>query len=114
MNYRKFLLAFLINSIVVASITALSIEARFTINDSPDLEKIQKDGIMKKLLYYLHYLPYYISSKLEILKPGNKVPEFINVLYIFLITFVISILIYHLLLIILGKNNMYAFYFGNL
>ena len=114
MNYKKFLLAFFINSIVVASITALSIEARFTINDNLDLAKIHNDGIIEKLLYYLHYLPYYISSKLEILQPGNKVPEIINVLYIFLITFIMSIFIYHLLLLILGKNNIYAFYFGNL
>ena len=114
MNYRKFLLAFLINSIVIAAITALSIEARFTINNNLDLSKIHKDGIIEKLLYYLHYIPYYISSKLEILQPGNKVPEIINVLYIFLITFVVSIFIYHLFLIFLGKKNMYAFYFGNL
>ena len=114
MNYRKFLFAFILNAIIVASITAFSIEARFTIKDNVNKIKIDKDNLMQKILYYLHALPYYISSRLDILKDGDKAPEYINIIYIFLITFIVAIFIYHIFFVVLGQKTIYSFYFGNL
>ena len=56
----------------------------------------------------------YISVKLKLLTQGQTVPEYVNAIYVFLITFLVALVVLHSILFIVGKNNMYHYYFGNI
>ena len=114
MYYRKYLIAFIINAFLIAAVSAISIETRFSIKQSKNKLRINNDNIKDKILYHLHMFPYFISEKFGILTERQGIPEYINALYVFVITFIVVIIILHILLGLLGKTTMYHYYFGNI
>ena len=45
---------------------------------------------------------------------SHNIPEWIKLLYTFLITFIIALIVYHIFLAILGYKTVYKYFFGNL
>ena len=114
MYYRKYLIAFIINAFLIAAVSAISIETRFSIKEKKNKLRINNDTVIDTVLYYLHMFPYYISEKFGLLTHRQMVPEYINALYVFLITFFVALIVLHIILVIVGKGNMYHYYFGNI
>lgn len=112
--YKKYLLAFLINAFLIASISAISIETRFSIKERKNKLRINNDTVFDTILYYLHMIPHVISKKFGLLTQRQQVPEYINALYVFCITFIVALAVLHIILLIVGKSNMYHYYFGNI
>ncbi len=115
--YKLFILGFVIQALVFASISALSIETRLNIFSTKQKIPVYKEknliNLFNKFVFYLKTLPYEISERLNLLIDG-KVPEYIKLIYTFLISFTISLIVYNLFLLILGKKFIYKFFFGNL
>tara|TARA_A100001011_G_scaffold399281_1_gene507203 strand:+ start:53 stop:457 length:405 start_codon:yes stop_codon:yes gene_type:complete len=117
-NYRVFLVAFILQALIIASISTLSIETRVGIYSNKQ-KPYSSDktysiyNLLSQLFYILRILPYKISEKLGILNSQGEVEEWVKMLYTFIISFTISIIVYHIFLIIFGYEEIYKYYMGN-
>ena len=112
--YKKYLVAFIINAIIIAAVSAISIETRLSIKEKKNKLRINNDTLIDTILYYLHMFPFYISERFGLLTHRQMVPEYINALYLFFITFFVALIVLHFVLFLVGKGNMYHYYFGNI
>lgn len=108
-RYKIYFIAFIINALVLASISSISIETRFAIDHTPT----ETDSISGKLFYYLRILPYEIANLMGLRSKKGDIPEWIKLIYTFLITFIIALTVYHFFLTLLGYNKLYKYFFGN-
>tara|TARA_Y100000389_G_scaffold43904_1_gene38609 strand:+ start:6698 stop:7072 length:375 start_codon:yes stop_codon:yes gene_type:complete len=117
-NYKVFIIGFIIQALIFATISTLSIETRFGISSTKQKPIAYQDNFFKNLykqfFYKLKTIPYDISSKLNILTDAGDVPEYVKLIYVFIISFLISILVYHLFLLLLGYKFIYKYFFGNI
>jgi len=117
-NYKVFIIGFIIQALIFATISTLSIETRFGISSTKQKPIAYEDNffknIYKEFFYKLKTIPYDISSKLNILTDAGDVPEYIKLIYVFIISFCISIIVYHLFLLLLGYKFIYKYFFGNI
>ena len=118
-NYRIFMIAFIIQALVFATISTLSIETRvgiFSNKQKPFIEKKHLGfyNLYRRFFYTLRIIPYEVSKKLGILSKEGQVHEVVKMIYTFIISFCISILVYHIFLMLLGYNQIYKYYFGNI
>ena len=108
-----FSIVFILNSLCIALVTALSIEIRFMIEDKFNRQDIIHGNFYDNFSYYLHSIPYYFSKRFNLLTSKNTAPEYIKVLYLFIITFIIYLFIFYLILFLLGYRVTYFYYLGN-
>ena len=113
-KYTTYALAFIINAIVLATINSISIETRFAIQNSPNTKISSFQSIFTQIFYYLKIFPYKISNLLGVQTKKGDIPEWIKFLYIFILSFIIAISVYHFFLMILGYKKIYKYFFGNL
>ena len=117
-NYGVFTIGFIIQALIFATISTLSIETRFGISSTKEKPLPYGDNFLKNLykqfFYKLKTIPYDISTKLNILTSSGDVPEYIKLIYVFIISFLISVIVYHFFLLILGYKFIYKYFFGNL
>jgi hypothetical protein len=113
-NYKLYVIAFLINAAILATISSVSIEMRFAIDHSPPpYSKVTSlSTFFDKIFYYLRILPYKFADSLG-LRKHNEIPEGIKFLFTFLITFIIALCVYHFFLGLLGYDKLYKYFFGN-
>ena len=111
--YRNFFIAFIINAAVLAVISTISIETRLGIKDIPYSNINSKDSLLNELLYYLRIAPYYFAKTIGLLTEKQTSPEWIKALYVFFISFIIALFVYHIFLVAINYNNMYRYFFGN-
>jgi len=104
-NRKSFMPAFLINAAILASISVLTIETRFAING-----KDEDAGIIG---YYLRYIPYKVSKIFKLLSKDGIIPEWIKLIYMFFISFIIALIVYYTFAQIFGYKKLYKFFFGN-
>lgn len=112
--YVSYAIAFIINAAILAAISSISIETRFAINHTPTNPILSMDTFTTKILYYIRILPYKFAAALKLTDKSHNIPEWVKLLYTFLITFIIALLVYHIFLIILGYKTVYKYFFGNL
>lgn len=108
-RYKIYLIAFLINALVLASISSISIETRLAIENAPN----EPDKLSGKILYYLRILPYKIAGAFKLQDKNGSIPNWIKLIYTFLFTFAIALSVYHIFLNILGYKKVYKYFFGN-
>ena len=117
-NYGVFIIGFIIQALIFATISTLSIETRFGISSTKEKPLPYDNNIFnnlyKQFFYKLRTIPYDISSKFNLLTDAGDVPEYIKLVYVFIISFSISIIVYHLFLLLLGYKFIYKYFFGNL
>ena len=75
-KYRLYVIAFLINAAILATISSVSIETRFAVDHSPSpYSKVTSlSTFFDKLFYYLRILPYKFADSLG-LRKHNEIPE---------------------------------------
>jgi hypothetical protein len=117
-NYRVFIIAFIIQALIFASISTLSIETRVGIYSNKQKpyvsdKKYSIYNLFGQIFYTLRILPYKISEMLGILNSQGEVEEWVKILYTFIISFTISLIVYHIFLIIFGYKEIYKYYMGN-
>lgn len=118
-KYKFFIYAFILQSLIIASISTLSIETRVGIfSNKQNPFEYNKDfsiyNFFKHFFYTLRILPYNLSESLGILNSKGAVQEWVKIIYTFLISFTISLIVYHIFLIIFGYKKIYKYYMGNL
>ena len=118
-EYRIFIIAFIIQALVFATISTLSIEIRVGIFSNKQKPFTSNNdwsfyNLYRWLFYTLRIIPYEISYKLGILNKEGRVHEWVKMLYTFIISFTISIIVYHIFLFLLGYKQIYKYYFGNI
>lgn len=109
----KFSIVFILNAFTVALITALSIEARFMIRDKFDRRDILQGSLYDRFSYFLHSIPYLIAKKFNLLTSKNTIPEFIKVIYLFIVTLLMYLFLFYFILFIFGYDITYYYYLGN-
>jgi hypothetical protein len=117
-NYKVFIIAFIVQALIFASISTLSIETRVGIYSNKQKPYIPDKNLgiynlFTHFFYILRILPYKISETFGILNNSGNVQEWVKVLYTFLISFTISLLVYHIFLLIFGYKKIYKYYMGN-
>tara|TARA_B100001093_G_C26713770_1_gene964673 strand:- start:401 stop:775 length:375 start_codon:yes stop_codon:yes gene_type:complete len=115
-RYNLFFIAFIISSLIVASISTLTIEIRRGIQSTkqkPFKYTGNFSDIYKNFIYKLRIWPYEFSNYFNLLNDKDEVPEYIKVLYTFLFSFIIALIVYHIFLGFLGYNALYLYWFGN-
>jgi len=117
-KYKFFIYAFILQSLILASISTLSIETRVGIfsNKQKPFEYSKDFSIynfFKHFFYTLRILPYNLSESFGILNNKGAVQEWVKIIYTFLISFTISLIVYHIFLIIFGYKKIYKYYMGN-
>jgi len=115
--YSTFVLALILNALIVSSIGTISVETRLAIEQSPDAPKTKSNSlhqIGREIFYILRLLPYKFAHALDLLSKKGEIPEWIKAAYTFLITFFIALLVYHIFLFMLGYKKFYKYFFGNM
>lgn len=117
-KYKFFIYAFILQSLIIASISTLSIETRVGIfsNKQKPFDYTKDFSIynfFKHFFYTLRILPYNLSESLGILNNNGDVHAWVKMIYTFLISFTISLIVYHIFLIIFGYKKIYKYYLGN-
>ena len=114
--YNTFAKTFIFVSVVTSLISTLTIEIRRSIHSSrqPAFENTDNEfsNIYQNFIYILRTLPYKFSSYFHLLNKDKKVPEYISFLYTFLLSFMITITVYHIFLFIFGYKAFYQLFFG--
>ena len=113
-KYRQFFIAFVVNAIITSIISTVSIESRFAIDNAPNNDLSKVTSIIDKILYYMRVFPYFIAKHLGLLTKEHDIPEFFKGTYVLTVSFIISLIIYNMGLLIIGPNNLYRYFFGNL
>lgn len=113
-KYARFAIAFVINAAILATISSISIETRFAIENSPNTKISSLPSVFTQIFYYLRILPYKFSTLLKLRTKKGHIPEWLKFIYTFIITFIIAISVYHIFLAILGYKEIYKYFFGNL
>jgi len=109
---KPFLFAFLINAAIVASISALTIETRFAIHTLPT-NGVEKNNIFKKIGFEILMIPYKFAQLLGLQSKLGIIPQWIKLLYIFIISFIIALLVYYIFLGLFGYKKLWRYFFGN-
>lgn len=112
-KYHIYIIAFIINAAVLATISSMSIETRFAIENTPTALLITNSTFPEKVFYYLKVFPYWFSKKFGLLNKHHQLPEVVKLIFTFVITFVIALFVYHIFLAILGYKRVYKYFFGN-
>ena len=112
-RYTIYIIAFIINAAVLATISSISIETRFAIDHTPTALVASKSTLSEKIIYYIKVLPYWFAERFGLLNKQHQLPELIKLIFTFVITFVIALFVYHLFLGILGYKKVYKYFFGN-
>ena len=107
-------IAFILNAAILAAISSISIETRFAIEHTPNVDVSSLDTFATRILYYIRILPYKFSTAFKLMDKSHNIPEWVKLLYTFLITFIIALLVYHVFLAVLGYKTVYKYFFGNL
>jgi hypothetical protein len=107
-------MAFIVNAAILATINSISIETRFAIENSPNTKISSVDSVFTRLFYYLKILPYKFAEFFNLESKKGKIPDWIKLIYVYIITFLIALFVYHFFLSILGYKKLYKYFFGNL
>ena len=110
---KSFFFAFLINAAIVASISALTIETRFAIHRIPT-NGDKETNIFKKIRFEILMLPYNFAKLLGLQSKLGEIPQWIKLLYIFIVSFIIALLVYYIFLGLFGYKKLWRFFFGNI
>ena len=115
-RYYIFLIAFLISSLVNATTNTATIELRRSIHSSKQ-KPFDYDytfmGIIKYILFKLRILPFEFSDYFGLLNEKEEVPNYIQVIYTFIFSFLVSFFVYNLFLLTMGYKTLWLFWFGN-
>jgi len=116
LDYNQLRKGFIIQSLIWATISTLAIEIRRSIFSTKQKPITYKHNTIQNIIYYIFFilrtLPYTISYRLNLLNKKDQVPEYIKALYTFTISFILSLGVYHLFLIVLGYKDIYKYFFG--
>ncbi len=116
LDYDKLRKGFMIQSLIWATISTLAIEIRRSIFSTKQKPITFKNNTFQNITDFIFFtlrtLPYDISYKLNLLNKKHEVPEYVKALYTFSISFLLSLGVYHIFLIILGYKNIYKYFFG--
>ena len=109
---KSFLLAFLINAAVVATISSLTIAMRFAIDTLP-VESQGHNSLFDKFFYELRMLPYDIATKFGLETKKHVIPNWLKLVYVFFISFIVALFVYYIFLITFGYKKLWKYFFGN-
>lgn len=109
---QSFLLAFLINAAIVATISSLTIGMRFAIDTLPT-ETRGHNSIFDKFFYELKMLPYDIATKFGLETKKHVIPNWLKLAYVFLISFMVALFVYSAFLMTFGYRRLWKYFFGN-
>ena len=109
---KTFLFAFLLNAAIVAAITALTVETRFAIHRLPTND-IKENNILKNIRFQLLMIPYKFAQILGLQSKSGLIPEWIKLLYMFIVSFIVSLFVYYIFLGLFGYKKLWMYFFGN-
>ena len=106
---------FIIQSLIFATISTLTIEIRRSIYSTKQNRSKYPNFVIDlfyHFIFILRTLPYQISKNLNLLNKFGEVPEFIKIIYTFSLSFTISIIVYNFFLLTIGSKNINKYFFG--
>jgi len=109
---KTFLFAFLFNAAIVAAITALTVETRFAIHRIPT-NGVRENNILKKIHYELLMIPYRFAQILGLQSKSGLIPQWIKLLYLFIVSFIVALFVYYIFLGLFGYKKLWTYFFGN-
>lgn len=115
-KYYIFFIAFIISSLVNATTNTATIELRRSIHatkQKPYNLDYSFIGIIDYILFKLRILPFEFTEYFNLLNKKEEVPIYIQVIYTFLFSFIVSFLVYNLFLFTMGYKTLWLFWFGN-